>query len=121
MPNETTTVQAILGRIDTLLKKVNFLVALKPPAAKNGQTRAQKAKSSGNNQKFIAEMALADLSDLRAQEMAYHAQWHAKDDQLIALLVKIHSLDLTTINYQQLIDLMANALDLLGEVSVPRI
>ncbi|CAF3228834.1 unnamed protein product, partial [Rotaria sp. Silwood2] len=88
-----------------------------PPATNSGQTRAQKAKSSDSNEKFVAEMALVDLQDLRAREKAYYTQWRTKEDQLTALLVKIASLDLTTINYQQLIDLMSDALNLLGEVS----
>jgi hypothetical protein len=121
MSNKTKAVQTILGRIHTLLNKVNGLAALRPPATNSGQKRAHEAKASGSNEKFVAEMALVDLQDLRAREEAYCTQWRAKEDQLTALLVKIASLDLTTINYQQLIELMSNALDLLGEVSVSHI
>ena len=121
MSNKTTAVQTILDRIHTLRNKVTVLAALKPPATNSGPTRADKAKSSSSNEKFVAEMALVDLQDLRAREEASLTHWRAKDDQLAALLVKIANLDLTTVNYQQLIDLMSEALRLLGEVSVSHI
>ena len=110
--------QRILDRIHTLTNKVSPLAASAPPDARSGMTRSEQASSSGSNEKFVAEMAQADLRDAQAREDAYYAEWRAKEDQMTALLVEIVSLNLTSINYQVLIDLMTKAVGLLGEVSI---
>lgn len=110
--------QGILDRIHMLITKVSPLVAAAPPDARSDTTRSQQASSSGGNEKFVAEMAQADLRDAQAREDAYYAEWRAKEDQMTALLVEILSLNLTSVNYQVLIDLMTKAVGLLAEVSI---
>ncbi|CAF1139671.1 unnamed protein product [Didymodactylos carnosus] len=72
---------------------------------------------SSKNEKFKAELTQARLreAERRYDEMFNHIRQH--QDEMTKLMAKIASLDITKINYQQLIELLRESIALLSRIS----
>ncbi|CAF3544682.1 unnamed protein product [Rotaria sp. Silwood1] len=119
---ESDVADSIKARLSSLISNVKPLVAAEamgdasvPPATNSGAQSSSPTDSS-NNEKFIAQMASERLRDAEKRYDAIFAQLKQQQEEMGKLMAKIASLDMTRINYIQILELLREALKLLSQV-----
>ena len=117
----TETLRENLQAIEDDLKK--FAAA---DVASGGQDGGLLQQNTANNQgsnddgsqneKFVAEMSLQRLNNVEKRADAIFLELRKDQEQMSQLRARLAQLDFRTINYQQLLDLMSEALDLIGKI-----
>jgi hypothetical protein len=68
------------------------------------------------NEKFVAEMSLRRLTNVEQRCDGIFLELRKDQEQMMQLNARLATLDFRKVNYQQLLDLMAEALDLTGKI-----
>ncbi|CAF1235197.1 unnamed protein product [Rotaria sordida] len=107
-------------RLNTLIDKVKPFIAAEsfngatvPPASSSS---VPTSSDSSQNEKFVAEMAKDRLMDAEQRYDATFMEYKEHLQEMAKLMGKMARLDMTRINYQQILELMREALSLLAKI-----
>ncbi|CAF1296029.1 unnamed protein product [Didymodactylos carnosus] len=117
----------IISQLTSLIEQLKPLVAAKSIDSTkiDAQDTAQRPQSSSNsnsgnydNEKFKVTITLDRLQKAIQRSDDIFQQWLEQQDKMKELMVKIARLDLTKINYEQIIELLRQGILLLGNIRV---
>lgn len=105
----STGIDEVNGQAKSLAAAENANGAEVPPAPTS-------AGDSSQNEKFVAQMAMQRLQQAETRYDKIFEHLKQNQEELAKLMGKIATLDMTRINYKELIDLLREALRLLARV-----
>ncbi|CAF2962652.1 unnamed protein product [Rotaria sp. Silwood2] len=119
-------VEEIKGQLTSVIGKLKPFVAAKSmdstkvDAPDTMQQLQQPSSNSGNydNEKFKVTVTLQRLQQAERRQDAIFQQMFEQQDKMKALMVKIAQIDMTKITFEQIIELLREAILLLGNIRV---